>query len=73
MSQTEDKKIEFLYRNYPESKKCQYCDGENCVDHVVFKVYYKNGQSEIVCSVCLYEYALERCKLIKIIENIGEW
>lgn len=74
MYQTEENKIQFLYHNYPDSEKCQYCDGENCVDHVSFEVKYKEGSLERVCPVCLYEYALDkRSKLIDTIKNKGEW
>ncbi len=73
MSQTKIKKIKFSWHNYPDSKKCQYCDGENTADRVSFEVKYKEGSKEIVCPVCLYEYALERAKLIDVIKNKGEW
>jgi len=73
VSQTEIKKIKFLWHNFPDSKKCQYCDGENTADRISFEVTYKEGSKEIVCPVCLYEYSLERAKLIDVIKNKGEW
>jgi len=59
------------YHNFPESKQCFFCNGENDIEDVGFLVEYLDGSTEKVCSVCLSEYSLSyNAKEIKQITNL---
>jgi len=58
---------------YKGNKKCEYCEGEYSVSHVIFEVLLKNGIKVRTCSVCLYEQVLECPHEINTVKNIGEW
>lgn len=58
---------------YKGNKKCEYCEGETSVSHVIFEVLLKNGTKVRTCSVCLYEQVLECPHEINTIKNIGKW
>ncbi|MFW9972989.1 MAG: hypothetical protein ACFFDF_22580 [Candidatus Odinarchaeota archaeon] len=61
------------YYNFPESKYCFFCNGENDIEEIGFEVKYYDGTTERVCSVCLYEYSLSHnANCIKRITNVKE-
>jgi len=60
-----------MYHNFPNSKYCYFCNGENDIEEIGFEVQYIDGTTEKVCGVCLYEYSLSyNAKYIKKIINL---
>jgi len=65
-----EKNIEVLKLH--SSIQCNLCDNTISVSKTLFKIRFKEGTDQILCTYCLTEIIADQPENVKSIKNIGE-